>query len=190
MVGKDPLYWFSLLASQNHTIPPPRNRFKIFTITGDSLYFKNESPKLYFVPTHAKVWTTLHPIRTRMLPHVVLINFLPFSGKLNNNICRFDGLQEFLHLWLFFFPVKVNMVIGNISILLSLLFCFALVNEPKPPNMFGVWMTFHGLTARPPFSAINDVAVLIPAHAALHVGCIAGGNVRLWKIKRNEQILL
>lgn len=49
-------------------------------------------------------------------------------------------------------------------------------------------MTSRVLTTRPPFPAINDVAVLIPAHAALHVGCIAGCNVRLWKIKHNLTI--
>jgi len=35
-------------------------------------------------------------------------------------------------------------------------------------------------TTDPPFLAVYDKVVFIPAKGALHVGCITGGHIRLW----------
>lgn len=36
-------------------------------------------------------------------------------------------------------------------------------------------------TTAPPFLAVDDIVVIMPAQSALHVGGIAGGHVGLWE---------
>ena len=46
------------------------------------------------------------------------------------------------------------------------------------------------LTTAPPFLAVYDVVVSIPAERAVYVGCITGGHIRLWETDHRSALQL